>query len=204
MRHNSGRHVAKWLKMRESDVKWIAGLGNPGDKYRNNRHNAGFMAIDRFAAKHGIAVTKNKFKALYGEGYVGTCKVALLKPMTYMNLSGEAVRAFLDWTKADIADGIVLYDDLDTELGRIRLRYKGGPGGHNGVKSLIAHLGTESFNRIRIGISRPAPGEDIVRYVLQDFAKSEADALDRALSLTVEALEAALAEPFDRVMAKFN
>lgn len=185
-------------------MKWIAGLGNPGDKYRNTRHNAGFMAVDRFAAKHGIAVTQSKFKALYGEGYVGGVKVALLKPMTYMNLSGEAVRAFLDWTKADIADGIVVYDDLDTEIGRIRLRYQGGAGGHNGVKSLIAHLGTERFNRIRIGISRPAPGLDIVDYVLRDFPKAEAELLDRALENAAAALEAALAEPFDRVMAKFN
>lgn len=185
-------------------MKWIVGLGNPGERYRNNRHNAGFMAIDRFAAKHGIAVSQNKFKALYGEGRIGGRKVALLKPMTYMNLSGEAVRAFLDWTKADIADGIVVYDDLDTEVGRIRLRYKGGPGGHNGIKSLIAHLGTEQFNRIRIGIARPAPGVDIADYVLSDFAKAEAEAVERALSLACEAMEMALEQPFDRVMAAFN
>ena len=143
-------------------MKWIVGLGNPGPKYEKTRHNVGFMVIDELARRWGIAVNQTKCKALIGEGHVAGVKVALIKPMTYMNLSGESVRAFIDYYKQDIEDGLVVYDDLDTEAGKIRLRYKGSAGGHNGIKSLIAHLNTQNFNRVRMGISRPEPGYAIV------------------------------------------
>ena len=107
-----------------------------------------------------------------GEGNVGGTKVALLKPMTYMNLSGETVRGFMDYFKADLEDAIIVYDDLDTEVGKIRLRYQGSSGGHNGIKSIIQHTGTQTFNRVRMGISRPKPGMNIADYVLSNFPKS--------------------------------
>jgi PTH1 family peptidyl-tRNA hydrolase len=138
------------------------------------------------------------------EGRVGDTKVALIKPMTYMNLSGECVRAFLDFYKPKLEDLIVVYDDMDTQLGSIRLRYQGSPGGHNGIKSIIAHLGTEKFNRIRMGISRPAPGTDIARYVLSTFRKEESEALRSTIEKAADALEFCLNEPFEKAMAKFN
>jgi len=185
-------------------MRWIAGLGNPGPAYQSTRHNVGFMVIDELARRWNIGVTQNKFKALVGEGYVRGEKVHLLKPMTYMNLSGESLRAFADFYKADIADLIVIYDDLDTPLGKIRLRYQGSSGGHNGIKSIIQHLGTQQFNRIRMGISRPAPGRDIVDYVLSPFDKSEEEPLRSMIEAACDAVEFALEHPFDKTMAKFN
>lgn len=185
-------------------MKWIAGLGNPGRKYAMNRHNVGFMAVDRFAEKHGISITKEKFNALYGEGIVGGVKVAILKPQTYMNLSGESLRAFLDFTKSGPEEGVIVYDDLDTEFGRIRLRGQGSAGGHNGIKSVIAHLGTQTFNRIRIGISRPPEHLSVIDYVLGDFSKAERELLPGVLDRAADAMTDALSLPFDRVMAKYN
>lgn len=185
-------------------MKWIIGLGNPGSDYRNTRHNVGFMAVDRFANQWKMEFRQSKFKAYLAEGNVKGQKVLLLKPTTFMNLSGEAARAFMDFYKADIADLIIVYDDLDLPLGRIRLRYQGSAGGHNGMKSLIQHLGTQVFNRVRIGISRPNPGANIADYVLSNFSKSEAESLEDSLCKTCDALEAALELPYDKVMAQFN
>lgn len=185
-------------------MKWIVGLGNPGTEYGATRHNIGFMAIDSLADRFGIQVHDRKCKALIGEGRVGTEKVALVKPMTYMNASGEAVRAYMDYYKADIEDVIVLYDDMDTELGKIRLRYQGSAGGHNGIKSILQHLGTRSFNRIRMGISRPEPGRSIVDYVLSTFPKVESEDLKHTIERTCDAVEFALKHPFEQTMAKFN
>ncbi|MBB3114106.1 PTH1 family peptidyl-tRNA hydrolase [Paenibacillus phyllosphaerae] len=185
-------------------MKWIVGLGNPGTTYAGTRHNVGFMAVDLFAKRHNISVTQSKCKALVGEGNVGGEKVVLIKPMTYMNLSGESVRGYMDYYKASLEDLIVVYDDLDTEVGRIRLRYQGSAGGHNGIKSIIAHTGTQTFNRVRMGISRPQPGRNIADYVLDNFPKSEADKLASMIEETCDALEFALANPFERTMAKFN
>lgn len=185
-------------------MKWIVGLGNPGAAYRNNRHNVGFMVVDRAAERWGIAVTQNKFKAMVGEGFVGGVKVHLIKPITYMNLSGESIRAFMDFYKVPLDDCIVVYDDLDTPFGQIRLRMQGSAGGHNGIKSVIQHTGTQQFNRIRVGISRPAPGYPIVDYVLADFTKEEQKALPEIVQTCVDALEYALEHSFDKTMAKFN
>jgi len=185
-------------------MRWIVGLGNPGPAYQSTRHNVGFMVIDELARRWNISVTQSKFKALVGEGHVKGEKVHLLKPMTYMNLSGESLRAFLDFYKADIADLIVVYDDLDTPLGKIRLRYQGSSGGHNGIRSIIQHLGTQQFNRIRMGISRPAPGREIVDYVLSPFDKAEAEQLKTMIAAACDAVEYALEHPFEKAMAKFN
>lgn len=191
-------------KKGEVSLKWIVGLGNPGTQYASTRHNIGFMAIDALADRFNINVRDSKCKALIGEGRVGTEKVVLIKPMTYMNLSGETVRAYMDYYKANLEDLIVLYDDMDTEAGKIRVRYQGSSGGHNGIKSIIQHTGTQTFNRIRMGISRPAPGRDIVDYVLQAFSKAEKDAIQQSIEKTCDAVEFSLTHTFEQTMAKYN
>ena len=185
-------------------MRWIVGLGNPGPAYESTRHNAGFMVIDELARRWNVSVSQNKCKALIGEARVGSEKVALIKPMTFMNLSGESVRAFMDYYKAQLEDMIVVYDDLDTETGRIRLRYQGSAGGHNGIKSIIQHVGTQTFNRVRMGISRPKPGVQIVDYVLGSFPKSEQPDVRRMVEEACDAIEFALNHPFEETMAKFN
>ena len=185
-------------------MKWFVGLGNPGREYENTRHNVGWMALDAAAARWNAGPAQAKCRGLVAEARVDGEKAYLIKPMTYMNLSGECVRAFLDYFKPDPKDLIVVYDDMDTELGSIRLRMKGGPGGHNGIKSIIAHLGTEEFHRIRIGISRPAPGTIATDYVLQPFRKEERERVEQAVARAAEAMEYCLKNPFEKAMAKFN
>ncbi|WP_141503719.1 aminoacyl-tRNA hydrolase [Paenibacillus luteus] len=185
-------------------MKWIVGLGNPGTAYQGTRHNVGFMVIDELAKRWGISVTQSKCKALIGEGNVQGTKVILIKPMTYMNLSGESVRSFMDYFKADLEDGVIVYDDLDTEIGKLRLRYQGSAGGHNGIKSLIQHLGTQTFDRVRMGVSRPQPGMNIADYVLSSFPKSEKDKLETMIADACDAIEFRLKAPFEETMAKFN
>lgn len=198
-----GRSFSK-RRRNEQIMLWIVGLGNPGKQYSQTRHNIGFMAIDELANRWNIDVSRSKGRALIGEGRVGDKKVYLIKPMTYMNLSGEAVREFMDYYKAPLESGVVVYDDLDTTLGQIRLRYKGSAGGHNGIKSVIAHVGTEQFNRMRVGISRPEPGLNIVDYVLSPFTHQERSQLPAILDKSCDALEYMLETPFETVMAKFN
>ncbi|WP_310551929.1 aminoacyl-tRNA hydrolase [Paenibacillus glufosinatiresistens] len=185
-------------------MKWIVGLGNPGTQYARTRHNVGFMALDELAARHGIAFNQNKCKASIGEGVIGGVKTVLIKPMTFMNLSGESVRAYMDYYKVSLDDLIVVYDDLDTEIGRIRLRYQGSAGGHNGIKSIIQHTGTQTFNRVRMGISRPEPGYAIVDYVLSAFPKKESEALASMIGSACDALEYSLDHTFEQTMARFN
>ncbi|AZN38903.1 aminoacyl-tRNA hydrolase [Paenibacillus albus] len=185
-------------------MKWIVGLGNPGTAYQGTRHNVGFMVVDMLAKRWGINVSQSKCKGLIGEGNVGGTKVALIKPMTYMNLSGETVRGFMDYFKADLEDAIIVYDDMDTVTGKIRLRYQGSAGGHNGIKSIIQHTGTQNFNRIRLGISRPQPGMSISDYVLSNFPKSEGDLLKSMVEESCDAAEFALTNTFERTMAKYN
>ncbi|AFC33718.1 Pth [Paenibacillus mucilaginosus 3016] len=185
-------------------MKWFVGLGNPGRQYEATRHNIGWMALDRFADKHGIQISQNKCKGLLGEGHVAGQKVYLLKPQTFMNLSGESIRAFMDFYKASLEDLVVIYDDMDTPFGSIRLRYQGSAGGHNGIKSTIQHLGTQSFQRIRMGISRPLPGRNIADYVLSTFSKEEVQGIPPVLDRTCEAMEHLLQHPFEKTMAVFN
>jgi len=186
-------------------MRWIVGLGNPGPAYERTRHNAGFMVVDELARRWNAELRPHaRCRALLGEARPGDVRVALLKPQTFMNLSGESVRAFMDYFKADLGDAIIVYDDMDTEVGRIRLRLKGGPGGHKGIESIIRHTGTETFNRIRLGISRPPQGMDAAEYVLSPFARSEWEAVNRMIAEACDAAEFALTHPFEETMAKFN
>jgi len=185
-------------------MKWFVGLGNPGGEYASTRHNIGFMALDYFAEQTGISFKSSKCKGLVGEGNVKGTKVILLKPQTFMNLSGESVRAFMEYYKAELKDMTVVYDDLDTFFGQVRLRYQGSAGGHNGIKSIIQHTGTQTFNRIRMGVSRPKPGYDIADYVLSSFLKDEVKQLQPFVELCSDVIHYSLENPFEKTMAKFN
>jgi len=185
-------------------MKCIIGLGNPGKKYDKTRHNIGFMVIDRLSEDLGIKLSNNKFKSDYGAGYVNGEKVMLVKPQTFMNLSGEGVRPLIDYYKIDIADILVLYDDLDLPVGKLRLRQKGSGGGHNGIKSLNQHLGSVDYKRIRIGIDRPAPGEPIIGYVLSKFPKSDKEIMNKVIDVTKDASAAFVTRPFQEVMTEYN
>lgn len=185
-------------------MKCIIGLGNPGRKYDNTRHNIGFMAVDHLAESMGIELSNKKFKAEYGAGYVNGERVMLVKPLTFMNLSGEAVRPLIDYYKIDVEDILVLYDDLDIPVGHLRLRQKGSGGGHNGIKSLNQHLGTQKYKRIRMGIDRPEPGVSVVNYVLGKFPKSDAGILEKVIQTTDDACTAFITKDFQDVMTQYN
>lgn len=185
-------------------MKLIVGLGNPGKEYEMTRHNIGWMALDRLAKEWNIDVTKNKYRALYGEGTVKGEKVVLLKPMTYMNLSGESLSQAMQWYKPEIQDIVVLYDDMDIPLGKLRLRTKGSPGGHNGIKSLIQHLGTQEFNRVRMGVGRPHPGSDVIKHVLTNFRKEEVEEVENAVSKIRDVIECIIDQGFVIAMNRFN
>ena len=154
-------------------MKLIVGLGNPGKQYEQTRHNIGFEVIDAVSSQFAIPLNQSKFNGLYGMGFYKGEKVILLKPLTYMNLSGESIRAVMDYYQIEVEDLLVIYDDLDLPVGKVRLRQKGSPGGHNGIKSTVAQLGTQEFNRIRIGIDRPQVEMNIPDYVLSRFHKDE-------------------------------
>ena len=155
---------------------WV-GLGNPGPKYAGNRHNIGFMALDRIAADHGFSPWRKAFKGQVAEGRLGSQKLALLKPETFMNLSGESVQAAAAFWKIPVEDITVFHDELDLEPGRVRLKQGGGHAGHNGLRSIHAHLG-EAYARVRLGIGHPGHKDRVAAYVLADFAKADADWLD--------------------------
>ncbi|MGX6446295.1 aminoacyl-tRNA hydrolase [Neobacillus sp. K501] len=185
-------------------MKLIVGLGNPGKQYENTRHNIGFDVIDALSDKFSIPLNQSKFKGLYGMGVHKGEKVVLLKPLTYMNLSGESIRAVSDYYQIDIEDIVIIYDDLDLPVGKIRLRQKGSAGGHNGIKSTVAHLGTQEFNRIRIGIDRPKNGMKVPDYVLGRFYDEEKPFTQEAVKKSAAACEAWLEKPFLQVMNEFN
>ena len=151
----------------------IAGLGNPTKQYEGTRHNAGFSAIDVLADKLGISVNENKHKGLCGKGMIGEKKVVLLKPQTFMNLSGESLRPIMDFYKLEPEDFIIIHDDIDLDVGRLRIRRKGSAGGHNGLKSIINHLGSMDFPRVKIGVGEKPKGYDLADYVLGHFTKQE-------------------------------
>lgn len=187
-------------------VKMIVGLGNPGSKYDNTKHNVGFMAIDQLVKDLNISFSEDKnFKALVGWSFINQEKVYFVKPTTFMNNSGLAVRALLTYYNIDISDMIVIYDDLDMEVGKIRFRQKGSAGGHNGIKSIIAHIGTQEFDRIKIGIGRPRPGVTVVNHVLGKFEKDDAITIDLTLEKVVDAVNFYLQENnFEKTMQKYN
>ncbi len=190
--------------MRRVRMKLIVGLGNPGKEYERTRHNVGFMVIDELSKRWSISLDQLKFKGLYGAGIVNGEKVILLKPLTYMNLSGESIRPLMDYYKIDIEDFLILYDDLDLPVGKLRLRMKGSAGGHNGVKSTISHVGTQEFNRIRIGIDRPKNGMKVPDYVLGRFINEELPQLEKTIQKSADSCEQWLHMPFLQVMNTFN
>ena len=181
----------------------ICGLGNPGKKYENTRHNMGFITIDQLAEKHDIKVDRVKFKALVGEGRIAGQKVLLVKPQTYMNLSGESVQEVMHFYKLDPEELIVIYDDLDLEVGALRLRKFGSAGTHNGMRSVVQHLNSDRFPRIRLGIG--ANGKrDIIDHVIGGFTKDEVPVLEEAVTKAVSAIECMLGEGIDRAMSQYN
>lgn len=185
-------------------MKIIVGLGNPGKPYEHTRHNIGFDVIDALAKKWDAPLTNSKFNGIYATVHRPEGKVLLVKPLTYMNLSGECVGPLMNYFDLDVEDIIVIYDDLDLETGKLRLRQKGSAGGHNGIKSLIQHLGTQEFNRIRVGVNRPPAGMKVADYVLSKFLKDEQEIINDAIDKSVNAVEKALSIPFLEVMNEFN
>ena len=167
-------------------MKLIVGLGNPGPEYERTRHNIGFQVIDSLAQQHDIAVRKQKFEALYGMGEIGSERVILMKPQTFMNLSGQAVRPAMDFWKLELEDLLVLHDDLDFPLGTIRLVHDAGAAGHRGVTSIINELGRKEYHRIRLGVGRPEQG-DPVSYVLSPFRDEESQDLETLIQRGAEA-----------------
>ncbi len=184
-------------------TKLIVGLGNPGPKYLWTRHNAGFIVLDRFSGLAGIGVTRKSFSGLYGEGNYRGHRLLLLKPQTFMNLSGRAVAEALRFHKLTPADLIVIHDDLDIPFGSLKVKEGGGHGGHNGLRSLAQELGDNSYLRIRIGIGRPAHG-DVTGYVLQNFTPQEMQGVPHLVDGAVDALEMLLTEGVAKTMSLFN
>ncbi len=185
-------------------MKVIVGLGNPGKKYERTRHNLGFMVLDRLADKNGVAIDREKHRSLIAEWSRDGEKVLLVKPQTYMKLSGEALQKLLSYYPVEAEDIVVAHDDLDLPFGRIRMRRQGSPGGHRGMISVSGVLGAGAFSRLRIGIGRPPPGIEPKDYVLQKFSPEEAAGLDEIVSRAADAVECLLREGVERAMEKFN
>lgn len=181
----------------------IVGLGNPGKKYDSTRHNIGFEVVDYIGRKFDIPVTKPKFKAHIGEGRIGSEKVILVKPQTYMNLSGESVMSIVEYYDVPMENVIVIYDDIDTEMGKIRIRKKGSAGSHNGMKSIIYLLQDDSFPRIRMGIGKP-DNRQLADFVLDRFTKDEIPYMEDAIKNACDSVEIILKEDIDKAMNNFN
>ncbi len=183
----------------------IAGLGNPGRRYVNSRHNVGFETLDAVAAKYNIDVKKVKFNGIYGEGIIEGEKVVLVKPQTFMNLSGECIRDFKNWYKTEDTQIIIIYDDISLPLGKMRIRPKGSAGGHNGVKSIIYQLGSEVFPRIKIGVGAPEnPDYDLADYVLGKFSAKEIKELVPTAVKAAEAVGEIIKNGTESAMSKYN
>ncbi len=182
----------------------IVGLGNPEDEYSKTRHNMGFNTINKLAEKYNIEVKQKKFQALFGSGIINGEKVILLKPQTYMNLSGNSVKEVIDFFKIDLKNLIIIYDDMDIEPGKIKVRKKGSAGGHNGIKSIIQQLGTEEFGRIRIGIGRPEHKGDEINYVIGAIPEEDNIKLKEGIEKARDAVIELLKNGIDSSMNKFN
>ena len=185
-------------------MKVIVGLGNPGREYAQTKHNVGFMLVDALADKLGISNWQEKFDALIAEGRLGTEKILLVKPQTYMNDSGRAVGPLMNWYKLPPEDLIVAHDDMDIPAGTIRIRKKGSAGGHNGIKSVLAHLGDEHFSRVRIGIGRPLPGWTVINHVLAPFQEEDVPKIKEAIQYLLPAVECIVTEDTDKAMNLYN
>ena len=195
-----------FVKNKEKEkVYIIVGLGNPGKDYKNTRHNIGFDVIDVIADKANISVTEKKHKALVGKGVFAGQKVVLVKPQTYMNLSGESVRSILDYYKVDETEElIVISDDISLPPGQIRIRKKGSAGGHNGLKNIIAHLGHDSFHRVKMGVGEKPKGYDLADYVLGHFDKVDRVIMDDAATDAMSAIEMIMIHGADEAMNHYN
>ena len=182
----------------------IVGLGNPEEEYSKTRHNMGFDTINKLANEYNIKINKNKFKGLCGSGIIENEKVILLKPQTYMNLSGESIKEAMAFYKIKSENIIVIYDDIDIEPGIIKIRKKGGPGGHNGMKSVISEIDTQNFPRIRIGIGKPENKGQLIEYVIGKMPQTDKDILEKATILGKEAILEIIKNGVDIAMNKFN
>ena len=183
----------------------IVGLGNPGRDYEKTRHNVGFDTVDALIDEYRIPEGGVKFKGLHGKGMIGREKVLILKPLTFMNLSGEAVRAYVDYFKIDVKNElIVIYDDIDLEPGNVRIRAKGSAGGHNGMKSIIKHLGTQEFARVRVGVGAKPKGWDLADHVLSRFTKEERVLVEESIDKSCKAVRCFVEEGIDAAMNKYN
>lgn len=183
----------------------IAGLGNPGKNYDNTRHNIGFETLDALASKYGIDIREKKHKGLIGKGVINGNKVVLVKPQTFMNLSGECLREVCDYYKADPeSEVVVIYDDITLDVGGIRVRKKGSAGGHNGMKSIISNLGTEGFMRVRVGIGEKPARMDLADWVLGHFPSSDRENLNSAINDAIDAVNMLMAGDCDEAMNRYN
>lgn len=193
-------------KSNSGGVEWlIVGLGNPGDKYEATRHNVGFMVVDELAERARIPVQKLKFRALTNTAQVGDAKALLMKPVTYMNLSGEAVRQAADFYKVPPERVLVISDDVSLPVGKLRLRRGGSAGGHNGLKNIILHLGSDQFPRVKIGVGeKPHPDYDMAEWVLSRFIGEDKRTMDEAIKRAADSVECCIREGMDRAMNRFN
>lgn len=182
----------------------IAGLGNPEAKYDKTRHNIGFRLVDELASRNGITFSDRKHNGLIGKGIIGGEKVILVKPLTYMNLSGECVGAVADYYKTEPENVIILFDDISLDVGKIRIRKKGSAGGHNGIKSIIAHLGSENFPRLKFGVGDKPKGMDLADYVLGRFSGQDEITVSQGLDKACEAVECMISQGLDAAMNKYN
>ena len=183
----------------------IAGLWNPDRQYEGTRHNAGFDVIDRIAEKYNIALDTKRHRAYIGKGIIEGQKVILAKPQTYMNLSGESIRSLVDYYKVDEENELlVIYDDISLDVGQLRIRAKGSAGGHNGIKNIIAHLGTQIFPRIKVGVGEKPKGYDLADYVLGHFSKAERELMDEGYDNAVRAAELIVSGRLNEAMNEFN
>jgi PTH1 family peptidyl-tRNA hydrolase len=198
------QNTANIIKKEAEEVKLIVGLGNPGSRYELTRHNIGFIIVDQLVDKYVPAGLRKKGKVLLAEAAIGGEKVLLAKPQTFMNLSGQGVIPLAQFYKIVPADILVIYDDLDLEVGKIRMRPEGGSGGHNGIKSIIQLLGTEEFPRLKIGIGRPPADWDAADYVLSRFTSEEWSVITKAIDNGMAATEAYLKEGIHQAMNKYN
>ena len=195
-----------WYRMKWKGKKMylIAGLGNPTKEYDKTRHNVGFSVIDALADRYRIDISEKKHKALCGRGVIEGQKVLLLKPQTFMNLSGESIRAAADYYKIEPEEMIVIYDDISLDPGQLRIRLKGSAGGHNGIKNIIANLGTQDFPRIKVGVGAKPPRMDLADYVLSRFGAGEQKLMEEAFGEAAEAAVMMMTDGAERAMNHFN
>ena len=180
----------------------IVGLGNPGKQYEKTRHNIGFDVIDYMANKYNIDVNREKFKGICGEGFIENKKVILLKPLTYMNLSGESIREFANFYKLEDDEIIVVYDDISLDIGRLRIREKGSAGGHNGIKSIIQNLGGDKFPRVKVGVGQPK--DNLINHVLGKFSKEDREHIEKVIPVVSDAIVEIVKNDAKESMNKFN